>query len=388
MENARSSPVLGSTLTTLYRLGAVGTLTDGQLLEWFLARNDPAASEAAFSVLVERHGAMVLGVCQKMLGDPHDAHDAFQATFLVLVSKARSIRRREAVGGWLFGIARRVAARAQVEASRRRRHLQTLFDDQPASRDDIGGRIGRSIRGRLWISHRRDRPASRTASLSGRAPLLRGAVYRGHRPSARLPARHGALAVIASTQPAQGAAGESRRFIRIDTPPRRCDEPMPSARACAPFAGPEHHSRRGSLALAGASIESTRTRHGGHALTRRHPHAGGLKCPPGSQSSWSWRSHAFRWVWRRRSAPAKWLRKRCRGRSCRATRVAVSRRVRRPRLQQKRRAKCSDMRGSCSIPMEGPSRARSYTLLTGTIKVPPAPRSGERPTPRAGSVSP
>ncbi len=111
MENARSSPVLGSALSTIYRLGAVGTLTDGQLLEWFLARNDPAASEAAFSVLVERHGAMVLGICQKMLGDPHDAHDAFQATFLVLVSKARSIRRREAVGGWLFGIARRVAAR-------------------------------------------------------------------------------------------------------------------------------------------------------------------------------------------------------------------------------------------------------------------------------------
>ncbi len=136
MENARSSPVLGRSLTTLCRLGAVGTLTDGQLLEWFLARNDPAASEAAFSVLVERHGAMVLGICQKMLGDPHDAHDAFQATFLVLVSKARSIRRREAVGGWLFGIARRVAARAQVESSRRRRHLQALFDDQPPSRDN------------------------------------------------------------------------------------------------------------------------------------------------------------------------------------------------------------------------------------------------------------
>ncbi len=98
MKNARSSPVLGDQLSMLYKLGAAGTLTDGQLLDRFLARNDPAASEAAFTVLVERHGPMVLSICRQLLGDPHDAHDAFQATFLVLVSKAGSIRRREAVG--------------------------------------------------------------------------------------------------------------------------------------------------------------------------------------------------------------------------------------------------------------------------------------------------
>ncbi len=111
MNNAQSSPVLGDQLSLLYNLGAAGTLTDGQLLDRFLARNDPAASEAAFTALVERHGAMVLSICRQLLGDPHDAHDAFQATFLVLVSKAGSIRKRESVGGWLFGIARRVAAR-------------------------------------------------------------------------------------------------------------------------------------------------------------------------------------------------------------------------------------------------------------------------------------
>ncbi len=111
MEDARSNTVVGSQLAMLYKLGAAGTMTDGQLLERFLSRTDPAASEAAFNALVDRHGAMVLGVCRQFLGDPHDAHDAFQATFLVLVSKAGSIRRREAVGGWLFGIARRVAAR-------------------------------------------------------------------------------------------------------------------------------------------------------------------------------------------------------------------------------------------------------------------------------------
>src|SRR5262249_34364079 len=113
-------------LSTLYNLGSVGTLTDGQLLECFMARDEPAASEAAFAALVDRHGAMVLGTCRKVLGDVHEAHDAFQATFLVLASKAESIRRRESVGGWLFGIARRVAARARVEAARRRRHLERL----------------------------------------------------------------------------------------------------------------------------------------------------------------------------------------------------------------------------------------------------------------------
>jgi RNA polymerase sigma factor (sigma-70 family) len=137
MENARSSPVLVGQLTTLYKLGAAGTLTDGQLLERFLARTDPAASEAAFTALVDRHGAMVLSVCRQVLSDPHDAEDAFQATFLILVSKAGSIRHREAVGGWLFGIARRVAARAQVEAARRRRHLRELTDNPPVARADV-----------------------------------------------------------------------------------------------------------------------------------------------------------------------------------------------------------------------------------------------------------
>jgi RNA polymerase sigma factor (sigma-70 family) len=137
MESARSSPDLGNQLTTLYTLGVAGTLTDGQLVERFLARMDPAASEAAFTALVDRHGAMVLSVCRQLLSDQHDAEDAFQATFLILVSKAGSIRRREAVGGWLFGIARRVAARAQVEAARRRRHVRALAENPQGSRADV-----------------------------------------------------------------------------------------------------------------------------------------------------------------------------------------------------------------------------------------------------------
>ena len=134
MKVARSSLVRGDQLSVLYKLGSVGTWTDGQLLDRYLARDDPAASEVAFTVLVERHGAMVLSICRQFLGKSHDADDAFQATFLVLVSKASSIRKRESVGGWLLGIARRVAAQAQVQAARSHRHLRVLFETQPASR--------------------------------------------------------------------------------------------------------------------------------------------------------------------------------------------------------------------------------------------------------------
>ena len=119
MANNRSSRALADQLGRLYRLGTSGPLSDGLLLECFRNHEDPQASEAAFAALVERHGAMVLGVCTRVLGDRNDAHDAFQATFLILVRKADSIRRGDSLGSWLFGIARRVATRARLQADRR-----------------------------------------------------------------------------------------------------------------------------------------------------------------------------------------------------------------------------------------------------------------------------
>jgi RNA polymerase sigma factor (sigma-70 family) len=104
---------------TLFRVGSVGGMTDGQLLDQFLCRQDEGA-EAAFAALVGIHGPMVWDVCCGVLSDSHAAEDAFQATFLVLASRARSIRRRDAIGPWLHGVARRVAVRAKTTAARRR----------------------------------------------------------------------------------------------------------------------------------------------------------------------------------------------------------------------------------------------------------------------------
>jgi RNA polymerase sigma factor (sigma-70 family) len=89
--------------------------TDGQLLERFLDQHD----EAAFELLVWRHGRMVLNVCRRLLHHVEDAEDAFQATFLVFVRKAHAVSRREGVGSWLYKVAYRVALRAKAAAARR-----------------------------------------------------------------------------------------------------------------------------------------------------------------------------------------------------------------------------------------------------------------------------
>jgi RNA polymerase sigma factor (sigma-70 family) len=84
-------------------------LTDGQLLDCFLSRRE----DAAFAALVKRHGPMVLGVCRRLLQNAHDADDAFQATFLALLLKASSIKPRERIGPWLYGVACRTSLNAR-----------------------------------------------------------------------------------------------------------------------------------------------------------------------------------------------------------------------------------------------------------------------------------
>jgi RNA polymerase sigma factor (sigma-70 family) len=89
--------------------------TDGELLESFITRRDPAA----FECLIHRHGPMVQGVCRRLLRNEADVEDAFQATFLVLVRKADSVCPRSRVGGWLYGVARHTALKARALIGRR-----------------------------------------------------------------------------------------------------------------------------------------------------------------------------------------------------------------------------------------------------------------------------
>jgi DNA-directed RNA polymerase specialized sigma24 family protein len=108
-----------SQLNLLSRLGAVGDLTDPQLLERCLSTRE-GENRAAFSALVERHGPMVLGVCRDLLGDSHDAEDAFQATVLVLLRKVGSVRNGDSLASRLHGVAFRLGMRAKADTYRRK----------------------------------------------------------------------------------------------------------------------------------------------------------------------------------------------------------------------------------------------------------------------------
>jgi RNA polymerase sigma factor (sigma-70 family) len=91
---------------------------DSELLARFSCRHD----QAAFAVLLRRHGPMVFGVCRRLLGQAEDAEDVFQAVFLLLSRKAASIRKREAIGSWLYGVAYRLASKARARRQCRQAH--------------------------------------------------------------------------------------------------------------------------------------------------------------------------------------------------------------------------------------------------------------------------
>jgi RNA polymerase sigma factor (sigma-70 family) len=112
--------------------------TDAHLLERFVADRD----EAAFEVLVRRHGPLVYNVCRRVLHRPEDVEDAFQATFLILVRKAAAIRRQASLGGWLYQVAHRVALRALAA----RTDAQPYPDDGPAAPEAEDALLWRDLR--------------------------------------------------------------------------------------------------------------------------------------------------------------------------------------------------------------------------------------------------
>ncbi len=96
-------------LDRLFQRG-IAACKDGALIDRFIADGN----ELAFEALVARHGPMVRGVCRRLLVNPNDVDDAFQATFLILVRKARQLRDPDRLGPWLYGVAKRVATKART----------------------------------------------------------------------------------------------------------------------------------------------------------------------------------------------------------------------------------------------------------------------------------
>jgi RNA polymerase sigma factor (sigma-70 family) len=188
-------------------------LSDGQLLRQFLDRRD----EAAFAALVRRHGPMVLGVCQRVVRNPTDAEDAFQATFLVLVRKAASLSRRAVIGDWLHGVARRTALNARRTAARHRAKEQAMArpevqdgegrDDWLPLLDEALGRLPEKYRLPIVLCDLEGR-TRREAAQHLRCPegTVAGRLARGRALLARRLARHGealpaaALALVLAQQ--------------------------------------------------------------------------------------------------------------------------------------------------------------------------------------------
>src|SRR5215469_5229065 len=132
MTASRMSEVMQLLRKTVFLRDGPG-LTDGQLLEEYLSRQE----EAALAALVHRHGPMIWGVCRRVLHNYHDAEDAFQATFLVFVRKAASIASPELLANWLYGVAHQTALKARATAAKRKtREMQVKQMPEPAAAEN------------------------------------------------------------------------------------------------------------------------------------------------------------------------------------------------------------------------------------------------------------
>jgi RNA polymerase sigma factor (sigma-70 family) len=159
-------------LTALFRAGTLSSKSDSELLEQFIGarREQDESAELAFSALLKRHGSMVLRVCRGVLGDEHLAEDAFQATFLILAGRAKSIRRQVSVGSWLYGVALRVATTERSRAARRKRHEQRramMITESTASAPPDDDEAARALHQEIGLLPERYRSAVVLCYLEG-----------------------------------------------------------------------------------------------------------------------------------------------------------------------------------------------------------------------------
>ena len=176
-------------------------LTDGQLLECFISHRD----DAAFAALVHRHGGMVWAVCRRLLQNHHDAEDAFQATFLVLVRRAASIVPREMLPNWLYGVAHQTALKARATAAKRKKREQQVVDmPEPEMAEQGGGhdfqdlldqefsRLSDKYRVAIVLCDLEGKTNKEAAHLLGWPEgTVRGRLSRGRKILARRLTRHG-----------------------------------------------------------------------------------------------------------------------------------------------------------------------------------------------------
>ena len=136
MSSSMRSGAVWKQIRQVFGLGTLSGLSERELLRRFRERRD----EAAFAALVALHGSMVVGVCRRLLDDPEDVEDAFQAAFLVLARRAHILRPRAAIGPWLHGVAYRVALKARTQALRRRNRERVVAwseDSAPAAAEEL-----------------------------------------------------------------------------------------------------------------------------------------------------------------------------------------------------------------------------------------------------------
>ncbi|WP_435005896.1 sigma-70 family RNA polymerase sigma factor [Tundrisphaera lichenicola] len=129
-------------LDLIANAGTVAGMGDAELLERFIRHRGKEDAEVAFEAILLRHGPMVRGICRSLLGKSTDSEDAFQATFLILVRKAHSVRIKDSLRPWLYGVTWRVARKAQ-SLSRKRQgretsgNLDQLAQAQPPEASDL-----------------------------------------------------------------------------------------------------------------------------------------------------------------------------------------------------------------------------------------------------------
>ena len=203
--------VLMQQLGRLFLQGSLIGSSEGELLDRFVRGRD----ESAFEALVARHGPMVLSVCRQLLRDPNDVDDAFQATFLVLVRKAGTLRRCDLLGNWLYGVAYRVALSCSQPRRTALGSIRVYGRDREPGGPGLDGKLESEL-GRLdeirvhALASPRSELLARKVPDAHRSLLFRGVDSRRGRQPAGLAAGHRQGEAIACSRPLATALDSPR----------------------------------------------------------------------------------------------------------------------------------------------------------------------------------